>query len=195
MSGSVSQKMKTLFPSTTFSGVVRHPVFDPTRESAVAVSKKKKRKAVRIKPVQLTVMAITGHTYSIPRGKRKTKALEEGKEQKIQITRVMTSQEVKQAILSSYQHLNIDNYEVLESERSGRLSLAKEQFPDGASLVDGICRRKAVLYICPKHSEVHVWRRVVFCLVKECMHYYYPMVFRAPCSLRMVTTNFTIASF
>lgn len=157
VSGSVSQKMKTLFPSTTFSGAVRRPasVFDPTKESAVAVNKKKKRKAVRIKPVHLTVMAITGHTHSIPRGKHKNKAVKDGREQKIQITRVMTSQEVKQAILSSYQHLGIDNYEVLESERNGRLSLAKEQFPDGVSLVEGICKRKAVLYIHPKkHTEV-----------------------------------------
>ena len=61
---------------------------------------------------------------------------------------------MKQAIVSSYpQHLGIDNYEVLESERGGRLSLAKEQFPDGASLVEGICKCKAMLYIRPKHSE------------------------------------------
>ena len=110
MSGSVSQKTKTLFPSSTFSGAVRHPVsaFDPTRESTVAVNK---RKAVQIKPVNLTVMAITGYVYSIPRGKHRNKALGEGKEQKVQITRVMTSEEVKRAILSAYKHiLNFDNF-------------------------------------------------------------------------------------
>ena len=148
---SVSQKVKKHLPSA-ISGVVRHPalVFDPTKESAVAVNKRK-----AVKPVYLTVMAITGHTYSIPRGKHERKALKEGREQKIQITRVMTSQEVKQAILSSYQHLGIDDYEVLESERNKRLSLAKEQSPDGVSLVEGIDKGKAVLYIYPKkHSEV-----------------------------------------
>ena len=150
VSGSVTQKMKSLFPSTSFSGAVRCPVsvFDPTKECAVAVNQKKKKKAVRIKPINLTVMAITGYRV------HKNKVLREGRQQKVQINRVMTAQEVKQAIVSSYpQHLGIDNYEVLESERGGRLSLAKEQFPDGASLVEGICKRKAMLYIRPKHSE------------------------------------------
>ena len=169
VSGSVTQKLKTLFLSTT-SGVVKHPVpsttsgvvvkhpvsaFDPTRESAVAVNKKRKRKAVRIKPVTLTVMAITKYTYSIPKGKHYSKALREGRKQQVQITRVMTSQEVKQAILSSFKHLRVDNYEMLQVERSGRLSSAEEQSPDGASLVEGICKRKAMLYIRPKYSEVY----------------------------------------
>lgn len=156
VSGSVSQKLKTLFPSTT-SGVVRQPVsaFDPTRESVVAVNKKRKRKAVRIKSVALAVMAITSFTYTIPKGKHYNKALREGRKQQVKITRVMTSQEVKQAVLSSFKHLRVNNYEMLESDRSGRLSLAKEQSPDGASLVEGICKRKAVLYIRPKHSEVY----------------------------------------
>ena len=72
----------------------------------------------------------------------------------------MTSQEVKQAVLSSFKHLRVNNYEMLESDRSGRLSLAKEQSPDGASLVEGICKRKAVFYIRPKHSEVY--RYIIF---------------------------------
>ena len=77
VSGSVSQKSKTLFPST--SGVVKQPVsaFDPTRESVVAVNKKRKRKAVRIKSVALAVMAITSFTYTIPKGKHYNKALRE----------------------------------------------------------------------------------------------------------------------
>ena len=158
VSGSVSQKLKTLFPSTT-SGVVRQSVsaFDPTRESVVAVNKKRKRKAFRIKSVALAVMAITSFTYTIPKVKHKhyNKALREGRKQQVKITRVMTSQEVKQAVLSSFKHLRVNNYEMLESDRSGRLSLAKEQSPDGASLVEGICKRKAVLYIRPKHSEVY----------------------------------------
>ena len=157
ISGSVSQKMKTLFPSTTFTGGVKCPTsFDPTRESAVVENKKKKKKAVRIKPVILTVMAITPCTNTIPRGKHKKKAMDERREQKVQITRVMTSQEVQHAILSVYQHLQINDYEILESERSGRLSLAEEQSPDGASLVEGICKHKAVLYIRTKQSKVYL---------------------------------------
>lgn len=90
VSGSVTQKLKTLFPSTT-SGVVKHPVsvFDPTRESAVAVNKKRKRKAVRIKPVTLTVMDITRYTCSIPKRKHHSKALREGRKQQVQITLAM----------------------------------------------------------------------------------------------------------
>ena len=53
---------------------------------------------------------------------------------------------------------------MLESDRSGRLSLAKEQSPDGASLVEGICKRKAVLYIRPKHSEVYRLSIIFICI-------------------------------
>ena len=44
MSSSVTEKMKALFPSTSFSGGTKRSDFDPTKESDVMVNKKKKRK-------------------------------------------------------------------------------------------------------------------------------------------------------
>ena len=145
--------MKALFPSTSFSGGTKRSDFDPTKESDVMVNKKKK-KAVRIKPVTLNVMVVGRFANSKPRGIHKNKAIAKQKEQKVMITKAMTSMEVKNAISSAFEHLEISEYDLLQSDRSGRLSLTKDQSPNGATLAEGIIKRKATLYICPKPEEV-----------------------------------------
>ena len=156
MSSSVTEKMKALFPSTAFSGGIKRSAdFDPTRESDVMVNKRKKKKAVRIKPVTLNVMVVGRFASFVPRGgihKNKSKA--EQIKQKVMITKAMTSLEVKYAISSAFQHLEISEYDLLQSDRGGRLTLTKDQSPNGATLADGIIKRKAVLYIRPKSVEV-----------------------------------------
>lgn len=154
VSSSVTEKMKSLFPSTSSGGIKRSTDFDPTRESDVMVNKRRKKKAVRIKPVTLKVAVVGRFASSIPRGKHKNKHKAERKEQTVMITRAMTSLEVKNAISNVFQHLEISDYEILQSDRGGRLTLAKDQLPDGATLAEGIIKRKAVLYIRPKSVEV-----------------------------------------
>ena len=102
-SSSVTEKLKNLFPSTSFSGGVKRSTdFDPTRESEIMVRKRKKKKAVRIKPVTLKVMAIGRFTRAIPRGRHKNKSKAEQTEHKVMITRTMTSLEVKTAISDEF---------------------------------------------------------------------------------------------
>ena len=154
-SSSVTEKMKALFPSTSFSGGIKRSTgFDPTRESEIMVNKRKKKKAVRIKPVTLKVTAVGRFACAIPKGKHKNKSKVERKEQKVMITRNMTSLEVKNAISNEFQHLEIKDYEILQSDRGGRLTLAENQSPDGTTLAEGIIKWKAVLYIRPKLVEV-----------------------------------------
>jgi len=147
VSGTVKQKMSSLFPSGGYKCN-----FDPMRADPTSV--KKKRKLIRVKLVRLTVMAVKGSTYAVPRGVHKKKLLEEGREQEIEITKVMTSGEVQNSIVSAYKHLGISHYEILQSGRNGQLSVAEEQFPSGASLMEGPYKRKATLYIRKKMLEV-----------------------------------------
>lgn len=154
VSGTVKQKMSSLFPSCGTGGPYKCN-FDPMSTNSGSTSvNKKKRKLIRVKPVRLTVMAVKDSTCAIPRGVHKNKLLEEGREQEIKITKVMTSHEVQDSIISAYKHLQISHYEILQSGRNGRLSLAEEQFPSGASLIDGPYKRKAALYIRKKIPEV-----------------------------------------
>ena len=155
VSSSVTQKMKTLFPSTFSGGSKPSTDFDPTRESKVMENKKRKKKAVRIKPLTLKVKAVGHFTRTIPRGIHKSKS-QKSKEQTVKITRAMTFREVKGAISNAFQHLGITEYEILQSNKSGRLTLAKDQLPDGVTLADGIIKRKAVLYIRPKILKVRL---------------------------------------
>ena len=60
--------MKALFPSTSFSGGIKRSFdFNPTRESEIMVNKRKKKKAVHIKPETLKVMVVERFTTTIPR--------------------------------------------------------------------------------------------------------------------------------
>ena len=141
------------------------------------VRKRKKKKAVRIKPVTLKVMAIGRFTRAIPRGRHKNKSKAEQTEHKVMITRTMTSLEVKTAISDEFRHLEIEDYEILQSDRGGRLTLAENQLPDGATLAEGIIKRKAVLYIRPKLVERTtqvMFTNCSLCLcIKACMCTYY----------------------
>ena len=53
----------------------------------------------------------------------------------------------KKAICNEFQHLELKDYETLQSDRGGKLKLAENQSPDGTT---GIIKWKAVLYIRPK---------------------------------------------
>ena len=150
--------MSSLFPSCSYKST-----FDPTM--AESSGTKKKRKLLRLKPFSIKVMAVKASAWAIPKGMHKKKVLEEGREKIIQITKLMTSREIQSSILSAYQHLEISEYEILESGRNGKLSPAKEQWPNGTSLMEGIYKRKAVLYIREKLPEVVCYRAVVFDII------------------------------
>ena len=81
------------------------------------------------------------------------------------ITKAMTSLEVKNAISSAFQHLEISEYDLLQSDRGGRLTLTKYQSPDGATLAEGIIKRKAV------HSSKISRGNICKCLVNICAFY------------------------
>ena len=104
------------------------------------VSEKKKKKAVRCKPTQISIVVIKDKERGVPRGNYKQQLLHEQRVVKTEIYRAMNSDQVKSTILKAITHLN--EFTVLECVNSQKLVKVENDSPDGNAVVESVSRRK-----------------------------------------------------
>lgn len=82
--------------------------FDPTRE-CVALAQKKKKKAARVKPNKLTIIALQEQDVKrrIPRGKYMQSLATEDRVQKLEFHRNMTPLEVQNILIRGFQSIQL----------------------------------------------------------------------------------------
>ena len=152
--------MRELFPS---SSAPKRPklsgAFDPTR-TCVALHQKQKKKAVRSKPSKVTVIVVQDASKGVPRGKNRKKLQEAGHIAKLEFMRDMSTLQVKNTIISGFQHLSLASFIYLtcDSENSHMLRADIKQEKDGELIVNAAQARKSTMYIakCLQHVSVSV---------------------------------------
>ena len=97
--------LSRLFPSSV-SCPPKRPLkaFNPASE-CVALSQHKKKKAFKSKPSNVQVIMVYDKS-TIPRGKPRKMLESQGKVQKIELRREMSSREVNNCVLRSFKHIN-----------------------------------------------------------------------------------------
>ena len=123
----------------------------------------------------LTVTAVTEPWRGVPKGNYKSSLAQSNRIKKIQLNRTMTAKKVSSTIVEAFKHLPISKYNILSSNRKGALSRDKNQNPSGEDLLDGVVRRKAVLYIhdqVRKCLNLHM-KHVMHALIVVSSHYTY----------------------
>ena len=169
--GASARVLSKLFPSSTSSTASKRASgFDPTKECVAAPQQKKKKKAVRTRPVTVSVTVVKNPKQGVPKGKkRKEEVVREQRTQKIQVTRSMSSREVRNEITRAFKHLPLKAFQIMESTTGGNLFEAKNQSPNGADLVEGVVKRKAVLYLFEQMERVSM---ISITVVHVCDHKY-----------------------
>ena len=144
--------LSKLFPSTPPLPKVPSG-FDPSRD-LVCAAQKKKKKAVRVKPSSLNLALHVG-TTAIPRGKHRKKLLESNRIQKVEFTRYMSAQIVKNKIVAAFssQENFCGAYTLLSQSQDGRLTLAENQYPTGQQFVNNALKHRGNVYLCYKNSK------------------------------------------
>ena len=131
------------------------------------VSEKKKKKAVRCKPTQISIVVIKDKERGVPRGNYKQQLIEKQRVVKTEIYRAMNSDQVKSTILKAITHLNVAEFIVLECVNGQKLVEAENDSPDGNAVVESISRRKGgTFYILEVVSSRQVnWKVFNFPLI------------------------------
>ena len=141
--------LSRLFPSSV-SRPAKRPLkaFDPSSE-CVALSQHKKRKAFKSKPSNIQVIMVCNQSV-IPRGKLRKHLEKEGKVQKIEFRRELSSREVVNSVLRSFKHVNdLIGFNLLEADQGGRLHPSQNREPDGEYLIVDARRKSGPIYIYP----------------------------------------------
>ena len=134
------------------------------------VSEKKKKKAARCKPTQISIVVIKDKERGVPRGNYKQQLIEKQRVVKTEIYRAMNSDQVKSTILKAITHLNVAEFIVLECVNGQKLVEAENDSPDGNAVVESISRRKGgTFYILEVVSSRQVnWKvfnfPLIFCI-------------------------------
>ena len=144
-SGACAQKLAELYPASKHTPVKRlGEAFDPLQE-CVALPFKKAKKSSRVKPVTLEFI-ILPHSYSLvlPKGKKRQQLKTEGRVKYIPIKRTMSPLQLRNAIVSGFNHLNVDSWEFLEAS-GGKLVKCENQ-----DLGGDIVQRRGAVYLIEK---------------------------------------------
>ena len=59
----------------------------------------------------------------------------------------MSSKEVRDEIAVAFKHIPIGTFQFMESTTGGHIFVSDNQCPDGSDLIEGVAKRKAVLYL------------------------------------------------
>ncbi len=121
--------------------------FDPSKQCVASAAQSKKKKACRAKPSKLNVILLKEYPFWIPKKHEKKKIDADKRIQQIKVTREMTWSEIRMEIQQQFKSFSLDDYVVYLSSPSGRLLKAINQSPCGTFLVEGVCKRRAPLYI------------------------------------------------
>lgn len=140
--------LRQLFPASSSTPRKRPSTFDPTRE-CVALAQKKKKKAARVKPSKLTIIALREQDVKrgVPRGKYRQSLATEDRVQKLEFHRNMTPLEVQNILIRGFQSIKLGQYRVLTVDSTGLLVDNDNQSPGGDALISDAQKRKCV-YIC-----------------------------------------------
>lgn len=159
----LASTLRKLFPSSSSS--TKRKSFDPS-DDCVFVSQQKKKKAARVKPTLITLMLIKHRCRGVPRGKYKNDLIEKDMCIKVPLLRSMTSDQVRDALLSKVTtHAEYVDYELLQCVGQ-RLVEAPEQLPCGSDIVDDAAKRKGnVVYVHPIKKAV----QLEVCFLHSCI--------------------------
>ena len=124
--------------------------FDPSRDCVFA-SQKKKKKSARIKPSKLTLVLLTGKESTIPRGRHRKLLETRGRIVKVEFSREMSTQEVKNRIISTFRQQEDFNvaYRILCQGQDGKLSSSPVQSPNGDMFVENALKHRGNVYLTP----------------------------------------------
>ncbi len=115
----------------------RSPSFDPSVEH----KPKKTKKAKRVKPTAVKLVAVKDPQKGVPKsGKRRKECVKENRIQTVDMNRSMSSQEVENVILRAFKHVSVKAYTILEANQQGHLTKAECQEPTGDVIVDRVVK-------------------------------------------------------
>ena len=141
----------TIFPATSSSKLHVPTAFNPNEE-CVFSSQKKRKKVARIKPSRLSLTLITGKESSIPRGKHRKSLETRGRIKKVEFTREVSAQAVKNKIVATFREQEDFQslaYRHLCQSQDGKLSTADNQFPSGKDFVENALKHRGNVYLVP----------------------------------------------
>ena len=114
-------------------------------------NEQKRKKAARVKTVQVGVFVVKSNTKCVPRGAWRRKLIERKHLVRVELRRDFSSSCVREAISKEVAHLNISTKFTLLECVGHRLVPSTNQQPTGEVIIEGALKRKgAVLYICPE---------------------------------------------
>ena len=110
---------------------------------------------MRIKPSNISVVLLRGGgspVTTIPRGKHRKNLLEYGRIKKIEFTREMSAQVVKNKIIAAFSGQSDfhSSYSLLSQSQDGRLSVADNQYPSGEQFVEKALKHRGNVYLIAK---------------------------------------------
>jgi hypothetical protein len=154
-SKSEARTLSKLFPTTPSLTKVSAS-FDPG-SACVFAAQKKKKKSARIKPSNINLVLLHSGglpVTSIPRGKHRKSLLDSGCIKKIEFTREMTAQVVKNKIIAAFSGQSDfhSSYNLLSQSQDGRLSVADNQYPSGENFVEKALKHRGNVYLIAKKN-------------------------------------------
>ena len=125
--------------------------FDPGGDCVFSAQKQKK-KAARVKASKLTLTLLHGSAGTIPRGKHRKTLQTSERIQKVDFTREMSAQVVKNKIIAAFSGQKDFNsaYSLLTQSQDGRLSTADNQYPTGQQFVENALKHRGNVYLVPR---------------------------------------------
>ncbi|KAF3980805.1 MAG: hypothetical protein HFP76_00190 [Methylococcales symbiont of Iophon sp. n. MRB-2018] len=150
--------LSKLFPSSQASLPKLAANFDPGSDCVFAEQKKRKKSA-RVKPSKLNLAFLRARRVptTIPRGKHRKDLVTNGRIRKVDFTREMSAQVVKNTIITAFSELQDFNssYNILSQSQDGRLTLADNQYPSGVQFVDKALKHRGNVYLtCMEEVQV-----------------------------------------
>ncbi len=147
-----SAALGKLFPtSSSFSKLSSG--FDPGSDLVFAAQKRRK-KAARVKPSMLNLALLSVGTTSIPRGKHRKDLLARDQVRKVEFTREMSVQVVRNKIISTFSGQNpFTGYHLLSQGQDGRLTVSDNQCPTGEQFVEEALKHRGNVYLMPRKLQ------------------------------------------
>lgn len=158
--------LSSLFPGHTsrMRPKKRSMKFDPTAECVVAHQQKKKKKVLKLskKAAKISCFLITDLKRGVPRGNYRADLKKNGSEAMIDVTKSMSSQQLKNAFLVAF---NIRDFEILSCS-DGKFHVQNScQHLDAGDIIDNLGK-----------SSMYIFEKVSFYSWHNCIHMFVPLV-------------------
>ena len=138
-----ARALSTLFGSSSQHKRPQKDVFDPT-DTCLAEPARKKKKAFRSKPSNITVVVLPQFVSYVPRGKKREQLKRDNRLKVLSFERRMTPKQVQEVIKKGFANLKLETWTYLDCSADGMLSKVESNDVDGEKVVS----RKGSLYLC-----------------------------------------------